>query len=50
MPESTDKIHEDFVVGKVVSVSAAELNQALKTGTGMVARTEQVDVEIQEDR
>jgi uncharacterized membrane protein len=43
-----DNIHEDFVVGKVRSVSAPELNQALQKGTGMVTRTQLVDIEIQE--
>jgi uncharacterized membrane protein len=45
---SADKIKEDFVVGRVKSVSAPLLNAALQKGTGMVSQVEQVQVEVQE--
>jgi len=49
MPSAAaDKINEDFVVGRVKSVSMPLLNKALQTGTGMVSQVEQVQVEVQE--
>lgn len=47
MPKEQDKIHEDFVVGKVKSVSAPEQNPNLKNA-GIVSRSELVEIEIQE--
>ena len=43
-----DKIKEDFVVGKVKSVSNPALNNALLNSTGMVTHSQVVDIEVQE--
>ena len=48
MPEGQDKIHEDFVVGKVRSVSMPEVNSVLQKGTGMLSHTQLVNIEILE--
>ena len=43
-----DKIKEDFVVGKVKTVSEPVVNSKLLDSTGMVTRIQQVEIEIQE--
>lgn len=43
-----DKIHEDFVVAKVISVEKPEINNNLLDSTGIVSRMQMVDVEVQE--
>ncbi|HNB25169.1 MAG TPA: hypothetical protein PKZ32_22300, partial [Candidatus Melainabacteria bacterium] len=41
-------IKEDFVVGRVKSVSNATVNSAILNGSGMVTQTQKVDVEVLE--
>lgn len=48
MPQPSDKIQEDFVVGKVKAVSAESVNNNLLNSTGIVSRRQIVDIEIQE--
>ncbi len=45
---SPASIKEDFVVGKVKSVSDATVNSQILSGSGMVTRTQKVDVEVLE--
>jgi uncharacterized membrane protein len=45
---SAAKIDEQFVTGRVISVSPAKLNQSLLDGTGMVSNQEEVLVEVLE--
>ncbi|MBX9725503.1 MAG: YibE/F family protein [Candidatus Obscuribacterales bacterium] len=45
---AADKIHEDFVVGKVKSISTPQLDNKMLSSTGMVSTSQIVEIEIKE--
>jgi len=47
-PKPNAKIEEQFVIGKVLSVTEPKLNKELEQGTGMVSNQQMVHVEILE--
>jgi uncharacterized membrane protein len=46
--DNSNKIDEQFVVGRVLSVQPLQVNKELLSGTGMVSKREMVTVEVRE--
>jgi uncharacterized membrane protein len=46
--ESAEKISEDFVVGKVKSLTEVKVNQALQSSTGITSRGQEAEIEVLE--
>ena len=48
MADSFERVKEDFVVGKVHSITSTKVNKNLLASTGMVSRGQELEIEILE--